>query len=269
MKCPHCQQQIAKPPAEWPNGHVWNCSHCGGLYALDSNGPYRIPPNTKPLTPLLSHSIAERWCFFAHESNAYTYALCYPNGLPFYVGSGVRDRALQHAIEAERFPAEKQQLKHKTIWDIWEQNQPLWYCFLGFFRDRQEAIVLENYYIDLWGLRSTGGMLTNRVGPRKTSADFPLDHVQPPPLTPEQLAAQRNGITVFLPGFYVAPPVYGKEPRFETARCPACNCQGALPDSLYALKLMCSKCGHFFFPYKPNEYDDGKSRAFYAGSGGT
>lgn len=86
LPCPHCKTDLKLPPSFWADRVApWSCSYCGGLYGISNNFTvFAVPDNFRPLSPLLSQSIANRWCYYSHPCN-YVYALCYPAGIPFYL----------------------------------------------------------------------------------------------------------------------------------------------------------------------------------------
>lgn len=271
MFCPHCDTPVFLPPIAWQAWAPWNCSHCGGLYGLDKIGPYKIPLGAKPLSPLVNYAIAKRWCFYAGRQNFYTYALCYPSGLPFYVGQGKFERALAHLAEAERTPIEKRTAKHETIHYIWSLNEDVHYCFLGLFRTRDESIKLENQYIDYYGLRARRGTLTNLAGEREPASNVPLSPIGFPEEQecvhhPGAIGKWKFSIRVFHNSDYVVSPPRGIAiVSGAVADCPACGQPGQLNRDMRHLKLLCSYCSHYFIPSQFDaKPDDGTERQFFS-----
>lgn len=242
VNCPHCHQNT-KPPPVWLVSHAWHCSHCGGAFGLTaSNRPFPIPHEFIPRAPILSQSVARRWCFYAGQ-NPYVYALCYPNGIPFYVGSGVRLRAMAHVEETEKTDAAQQSEKHQVIAELLRGSQGVWYHFFGQLKTRNEAYSLENYYIDLWGLRSRGGMLTNDA-PARGSRFNSIEYADSEPFQADE---PKDSVRVFLhPDLAVALPFNSVLP---SKRCPACGITGCYTQAMYAKKVLCPNCGHYFFPF--------------------
>jgi hypothetical protein len=106
MHCPHCENTIVPPNENWDVWSPWSCSHCGGLYGVrwDRERTYPIPSDAKPLAPLLNWDAAQTFCFYSKKLY-YVYALCYPTGLPFYVGMGNNKRCFQHLNESKIWQA--------------------------------------------------------------------------------------------------------------------------------------------------------------------
>lgn len=271
MNCPHCNEKLPPTPTKWAFAMPWQCSHCAGLYGTDKQGPFKINEDVRPLSPLLGYDVARRWCFYAGRSNAYTYALCTPLGLPFYVGSGVHERALAHVSETQsvRFKPNKRNAKHDAIEFLWDHNENVWYHFLGLFKTRAEATVLENYFIDLWGRRSTGGILTNVSGCQKVNCDFPLSHVgfpEEPEVVnhPDAIGKWKQSIRVFHHSdIIVPPPTSGAIVTGAVMSCPACGTKGQYTRAMSDQKLLCSNCAHYFIE---GQTDDGTKRAYFDSS---
>lgn len=271
MNCPHCDKTIKAPPSEWSQSIPWHCSDCGGLFGADAAGVFKIPDGVKPVSPLLGYQTARRWLFYAGRQNFYTYALCYPSGLPFYVGQGCFERALSHVAETRSIKPERRTRKHDTIESIWAQNEDVWYCFLGLFKTREESIVLENWYIDFYGLRSHGGMLTNTAGMQCVNCDFPLSHVgfpEEPEIVhhPDAIGKWKHSIRVFHHADFVVPPPAGKAiVSGAVTHCPACGNLGQLTRHMRNSKLLCSYCGHYFIhTFPPQRVEDGSQRQFFS-----
>lgn len=253
MHCPHCSQSI-KPAPLWMVHHSWHCSHCGGAYGINTHGkPFAIPDDFIPRVPLFSHSVARRWCFYAGNL-PYVYALCYPNGLPFYVGSGIRLRAMAHCEETQQFETANYAEKHRVIDELHRANVGVWYHFFGQLESRQKAYALENYYIDLWGLRSRGGILTNDAparGPR-------FDHIEYADAKPFDSGTDgKPGVVWFEHPDYIATSPDRIPGGCSSMRCLACGVVGYYYDETAWKKLLCSNCGHYFHPihqiHKPAE----------------
>jgi hypothetical protein len=270
MKCPHCETDIPPTPTKWAFAMPWQCSHCAGLYGTDKQGPFKINEDVRPLSPLLGYDVARRWTFYAGRSNAYCYALCYPNGLPFYCGSGVHERAFAHTTETYRVrnKPEQRNAKHEAIEFLWEHNEDVWYHFLGLFKTRAEATVYENFFIDLWGRRSTGGILTNISGKQKVDCDFPLTHTgfpeEPEVINhPDAVGKHKKSIRVFHHSdIIVPPPTSGAIVTGAVMCCPACGVPGQYMRAMDDKKLLCSNCAHYFLD---GQSESGDIRTYYGG----
>jgi hypothetical protein len=268
MHCPHCDETLPPTPTKWAFAMPWQCSHCGGLYGTDKQGPFKINEDVRPLSPLLGYDVARRWCFYAGRSNYYAYALCYPNGMPFYIGSGVHERAIAHLAETQRVRhrPEQRNAKHDVIEFLREHNEDVWYHFLGLFKTRDEATVLENYYIDLLGRRCTGGILTNISGKQKVDCDFPLTHAgfpEEPEIVnhPDAIGKWKQSIRVFHHSdIIVPPPTSGAIVTGAVMSCPACGVKGQYMREMADKKLLCSNCAHYFIDGQP---EDGKQRTYF------
>jgi hypothetical protein len=267
MKCPHCATEIPPTPTKWAFAMPWQCSHCAGLYGTDKQGPFAINEDVRPLSPLLGYDVARRWLFYCGRKNYYTYALAYGSGLAFYIGSGNYERALSHLSETQRLrkTPEKRTAKHETIEFIWEHNEEVWFHFLGLFRTREEATVLENYYISLLGRRSTGGILTNISGEQKVDCDFPLSHIGFPEEHeiinhPDAIGKHKQSVRVFHHSdIIVPPPTSGAIVTGAVMSCPACGVKGQYMRAMEDKKLLCSNCAHYFIDGQP---EDGKRRMY-------
>ena len=245
MLCPHCQSTIKQPPT-WAEPRLWHCSSCGGAFGLGETKPYRVPLDFRPRSPLYSHSIARRWTFYAQHP--YVYALCDPDGIPFYLGSGVRDRALQHAEELQRLPKDQWTEKHRVIERLQRRNRHVWYHFFGLFKNREEAYRQEYYYVELFGLRTAGGLLTNLSLPRRTKADFPLTHEREPKIA--EAFHQGNTIRLFEHCDCVVAHSANLNNAMHSMPCPGCGVKGYYSTEMFSKKILCGLCGHFFEPYK-------------------
>lgn len=91
----------------------------------------------------------------------YVYALCYPNGQPFYVGKGMADRYSSH-FEEYRLSSDPNKHKVRTITKIVSQGGIPLVRFLKAVKTENEAFAAEIEFIKQYGRRDTGtGILTN------------------------------------------------------------------------------------------------------------
>lgn len=265
ISCPSCKAQIPKPPDKWAGCDPWQCSHCEKLFCMDDFGPFAIPDDLKPLSPLLGYDVARRWLFYCGRQNYYSYALCRSNSVPFYVGSGRHERALSHVPEAYRTPSDRLSPKHREILRLEKIGDTVMYHFLGLFATRVEATVLENFYIHHWGRRSTGGILTNISGETKVEYDLPLSHVgfpEEPEVVnhPDAIGKYKQSIRVFHHSdIIVPPPTSGAIVTGAVMSCPACGVKGQYMRAMDDKKLLCSNCAHYFMDGQP---EDGKRRMY-------
>jgi hypothetical protein len=246
----------------------WQCSHCGGVYGIGEAGPFGVPEDFAPLSPLLGPAIAHRWCFYSGFQNHYVYALCYGSGLPFYVGRGQKLRALAHEAETRSAKLAKRTEKHSVIAWLKLHEEPVWYHFLALTPDVQEAIAAENHYLRTWGLRSQGGLLTNSAGATSSDCDYPIT----PPNWPHddseiQHFAEKVGKwshavrPLRSPDYVVPPPTSRALVSGAVSRCLAC---GELYQFLRVMshkKGICANCGHYLMP-DTDLVDDGSQRNF-------
>jgi ribosomal protein L37AE/L43A len=251
MQCPSCKAEIKHPPAFWQDRIApWSCSNCGGLYGIRNNGDsFGIPAGFRPLAPLLPEKQARRWCYHAHLCN-YVYALCYPTGIPFYVGVGVLDRAIEHVVETRRLGKQGglRFEKNQEIARLLSSGQGVWYHFLCLTDSRQESLETESFWINYWEMRHLGGMLTNLEYP---PTDPELTKPEPPPL-PDGIEEPEPRIVVFQhPDMVACPPSPeelegGKWPH-DTISCNACGSQSYISKRMAEKHLICPSCGHYTY----------------------
>lgn len=251
MHCPHCTRSVAAPPDFWRDRVApWSCSYCGKLYGFSNNQQvFPIPEEFRPLAPLLPESIAKRWCYYAHPCN-YVYALCYPTGIPFYVGLGRGKRALAHLTEAIRQNSANKPLtdKQREIAHLLTLELGVWFHFLALTKDRVVAEEAESYWIDLWGLRINGGMLANDDIPNAT----PSLIVDLLPKIPAEEHNETQHIETFNhPDLAVCPD--SKAERDKNAvplthiACTACGQSNMTESSMCGKYLICWHCGHYIY----------------------
>lgn len=93
----------------------------------------------------------------------YVYVLHKPDGTPFYVGKGVKERALQHVSEARNHP---KRLTHKlnTIRSVERTGGEVLYSCAGVFAEEAEAHRMEIELVRRLGRYDLGlGPLTNQT----------------------------------------------------------------------------------------------------------
>lgn len=213
---------------------------------LKDGSPFGIPDDLAPLRPLYGPDVARRWMFYAGAGNAYVYALCYPSGLPFYVGSGIDERALAHASECRTNRRIKDRSeKHEIIDWLQLHNEQVWYHFLGLTDDREEAFAIEAHWIQKFGRRETGGILTNLSDEEERTASFQSWRLSPPELPDDETVANR--IRTFRHPDIVVPPPYPNASRTRRiTACPKCLEQGQMLAKMLSKNVACWSCGHFF-----------------------
>ena len=218
----------------------WQCSHCAGLFGVGETGWYRIPNDIKPLWPLFSWLEAKRFGFHAY-SLFYVYAICYPSGLPFYVGKGQADRVCQHVEETWTLSKSRWSEKHGVIISLADRNESEWYHFLGLVKTESEAFGIEQRYVQRWGLRSRGGMLTNRVEPKASSYRGRLPSA---PKGTDSILTSKNPRTVHHPELLIGG---GSGTRIDE-NCVVCGGRCSIPVDFFVKVVQCPYCAHFWTP---------------------
>lgn len=245
MFCPHCEKVIPTPPDAWSWLPPWQCSHCAGLFGVSiKHGGFRIPAGIKPLWPLFTWQEARNFGFYAGRLN-YVYALCYPSGLPFYVGRGVRYRACTHIDETWDIPQEQWTEKHHLIVSLSERNESEWYHFLALVETKGEAAAIEQTHIQKWGVRHKGGLLVNHARP----IAYPhIGELPKPPIDMRAIETETGPRSVHHPAILLGE--FSK--REIEINCPTCLKQCKCPRSLAANRVQCAYCAHFFIPINPS-----------------
>lgn len=207
--------------------------------SISSERPFRIPPEIKPCWPLYSWAEAKNFGYYAGVRN-YVYAICYPGGLPFYVGRGVKLRVCQHIDEPWTVPEIHWTDKHRVLLQLASRNESEWYHFLALVETAGEAASIEQRYIEDWGLRSRGGLLSNRTRPAKNPA------IEELPVAPHIMeVVERDKTTrrvhhpLILAGDY--------DDGFEVA-CSVCLKIYYTPKNIAAKSVQCPYCAHYFKP---------------------
>lgn len=238
--CPHCNQKIPVPPEEWQWLPPWQCSHCAGMFGVGEQGLFRIPSGIKPLWPMFSWLEAKRFGFHSH-GKFYVYAICYPSGLPFYVGKGQNARVCQHVEETWTLSKSRWSEKHGIIISLADRNESEWYHFLALIRTEDEARSIEKAYVSSWGMRFRGGLLTNRTTPSGSDCQGEL------PVSPRGLNAvvsDRSPRRVHHSSLLIG----GGIERDEGISCQVCGESVLVPRDLLAKVVQCPQCAHFFKP---------------------
>ena len=90
----------------------------------------------------------------------YVYAICEPDGTPFYVGKGTGSRIKCHEDEAADLA--NCESKHQMIRQIKDNGLEVRYAFIGLFSNEDDAHQEEKRLIAKYGRRDNGtGILTN------------------------------------------------------------------------------------------------------------
>ncbi len=247
------------PDDAWSLASPWHCSHCGDSFGIRPNGgTFPIPRSFKPMAPLLTEDVARRFTFYS-KPNFYVYALCYPTGLPFYIGVGYGYRCFAHATETIN-RSNRWGEKHDVILPMLQSSEGLWYHFLALQPGRDVAAKIEAYWISKLGFRSKGGMLTNSVKPANDLDEYS----DQPPEIPEDVGGHRSNIIKSFqhPDMVLAPPVGSATRSGKLFNCWACGVQGQMLGAMRFVKILCSNCGHYLIPWE-HKVDDGSQRIFF------
>ena len=243
MQCPECQAPIAVPAppwrSQWPPYVCGQCKTQWGV-RIHNAQPFVIPPDVEPLFPLMSWQQATVWA----QGNAikpYVYALCYPNGLPFYVGKGRGKRIMQHAAFlrlTDLWSEVKQPDDEKTavIWQLAINRDYERYAILAICETDYEAFGVEAIAIKRYGRREQGGILCNAT----VALEAPAWPMPPAPEIPELMTngerpwnwspeVNARGINVGL-----------------TVWCPRCDKPSTCARQRPVRDMRCPICFHYF-----------------------
>jgi hypothetical protein len=205
---------------------------------------FGVPSELKPLWPLFTWMEARRFGFFA-SGKYYVYAICYPSGLPFYVGRGRKLRVCQHVEETWRLPEERLKAKHRELMALSDANESEWYHFLALVSDPEEAANIERAYVQKWKRVRQGGLLLNSVTPDGSMNAEAVDVAQLD-LPDTSLAVNTEGReerSVLHPELFDGNCGYNR--RYT---CGICREFCLVPDKLVSRIVQCPNCAHMFLP---------------------
>lgn len=243
LNCPHCDQPAPPEPVGWLP--PWHCSSCGGFYGYSENGTFRIPEGFKPLWPLYSWAEMRRFCGF--NAGYYVYAICYPNGLPFYVGKGSGYRVTNHVDDSYTTAPkaiEKLEERHRilrSLNDNYGPNSGELYHIFEIFYVQAEAYSVESSIIHQWGIRRLGGLLSNtRLPPQGEHYEIGSGlylNIQPAKQN------SRDGERLVK-----HPELTQRDPNAKLKRdwCPVCSLPIILPEGYFKARVQCPHCASWF-----------------------
>lgn len=242
MQCPQCQAPIALPAPPWRSQWPpYVCGQCGAHWGARLCGqPFLVPPDVEPLFPLMSWQQAAKWAQ-GNGLRPYVYAICYPNGLPFYIGKGRRQRLMQHAAFLRltdlwanvKRPRDE---KEAVIWQLALNRDYERYAILAICETDYEAFGLEAVAIDRYGRRERGGLLCNATVATQ-APPWPM------PAMPDVGDARTDG--EFL--WNLAPELNSRGVQVGKAVwCPKCDNPGMCARSAHVRELRCPVCFHYF-----------------------
>lgn len=229
--CPHCMEEVTLPPNGWLP--PWVCSHCGGLYGQGRDRLFRIPKDFEPVRFLMTYQQAHYWAHFNAGCSTYVYALCYPTGLPFYIGKGTGNRLISHGkFVGQRNPRDEKE-------EVIEQMQKIglceYYAVLVLDVTNDDALTEEAKFIMKCGRRSNGGMLTNRDEGYLAKEPETWDTPQQQPLDVMCVNANR---WVIHPEIPYRKPTHGG----VAVHCPACKYLCSHPPGVKFDEVRCPHC---------------------------
>lgn len=189
----------------------------------------------------MSFQQAEYWCHFQAGNRPYCYAICYPNGIPFYVGKGRAQRLIQHGhcVRKDRKQPAKRDARHEVLLEIHRHGAVEQYAILALCDSDSEAYQIEAQAIAMWGRRCRGDLLTNGDDGQRT----PIT----PWVMPSQPAIHVNG-GASKAVWVVHPRISGRAPAHKgvTRKCPACLASCMHPGNVVLHGARCPECCHFF-----------------------
>lgn len=238
--CPHCTTTIPVPPESWQWLPPWQCSHCAGLFGVGERGLFAIPSDCVPLWPLFSWLEAKRFGFHAGK-RFYVYAICYPSGLPFYIGKGQGGRVCQHVEETWTLSRDRWSEKHGILISLADRNESEWYHFLALVQTEREALSIEQRQIARLGLRQSGGMLTNLALPKQYDCQ---GETPAPPSGINAVVSDRSPRMVHHPDLLEGMATGRK----TVEQCRICGSSCEVPIDLLVKVVQCPYCAHYFRP---------------------
>jgi hypothetical protein len=245
--CPHCDEPLPPEPENWSWMPPWMCSMCGGLYGYGEAGPFRVELSLKPFNPLFCWIEALRFSYYS-GSRTYVYALCYPSGMPFYIGKGKGGRVCQHYKNTFSEKYSRKGEKERLIFDLNERGESEWYYFLALCDTPEEALRVEQHWIWKLGVRSQGGMLCNLAPGCNQGQEYeqPLDAVVIPNWKGDEITHNSRD----KPRIVHYPLEMRRNPKcaLQKCWCPICNGECLIPEELRFISVQCPFCAHFFRP---------------------
>jgi hypothetical protein len=202
---------------------------------------FAIPGDLKPFWPLFDYQEAMNFRFYANDRH-YVYAICYPGGLPFYIGRGHRQRVMQHVSELRNIPFERWKEKHHEINSLMLANSAEMYAFLALVDDREQAAAIERKLVKRLGIRKRGGLLVNSVIPDGS------EHPEELQVSPLEIAGLKP-VRKPKPNSVYHPDLMIKDCGYSTQwTCGVCRQECWVPRDLTAKVVQCPNCAHFFVP---------------------